>query len=177
MLTSSSFSSSESFNSNDDFPSSYSLDVFNNNEILFSPSEHTETLDRESVSSTFSFGFSWLFVTNMSSKPIKRLSLDWESVSPTLSLDSSSNMPSKPSKRFTKKMKCTSPADDKVEESFLKLTSVVSLHLENKTEDDDEIFAKAVACRLKKILELEKTKVKGQIMKILCNLWTKEYII
>jgi len=37
-------------------------------------------------------------------------------------------------KRFTKKIKCTSSAD-KLEESFFKLTSVVSSHLEKKSEN------------------------------------------
>ena len=67
---------------------------------------------------------------------------------------------------------------DKMEQSFLKLTSAVSTHLENKNPnvtlpdmtDEDDIFAKTVACQLKKILEPEKTKMKGQLMKILFDL-------
>lgn len=79
-------------------------------------------------------------------------------------------------KRFTKKIKCTSSAD-KLEESFFKLTSVVSSHLEKKSEnksfditDEDEIFAKAIACQLKKISEPQKSQLKGQLMKVLYNL-------
>ncbi|XP_019888561.1 uncharacterized protein LOC105277873 isoform X2 [Ooceraea biroi] len=92
------------------------------------------------------------------------------------SLDSSSpKLPQLP-KRLTKKTKGTS-SEDRMEESFLKLTSVVSSHLENKTPNilyditnEDDIFAKAVACQLKKIMEPVRSRMKGQIMKILYDL-------
>jgi len=35
------------------------------------------------------------------------------------------------------------------------------------TIDEDDIFAKTIACQLKKKTEPEKTKIKGQLMKIL----------
>jgi len=85
-----------------------------------------------------------------------------------------SNVP----KRFTKKIKHESSTDNKVEASFLRLSSVVSTHLESKNKnvispdvtDEDDIFAKLVTCQLKKILEPQKSTIKGQIMKILYDL-------
>lgn len=54
---------------------------------------------------------------------------------------------------------------------------MVSAHLEKKSEnksfditDEDEIFAKAIACQLKKISEPQKSQLKGQLMKVLYNL-------
>jgi len=161
-----SFSSSELFDSDDDFPSSYSPDALTSYKNEFSLlEEHSETFSKNQkpVSPT---------AHSRSSSNRKILSeLNRES------LDSSSDISSKLPKRLTKKIKGT-PSEEKMEQSLLKLTSVVSSHLENKPQnisynnvtDEDEIFAKAVACQLKKILEPEKSQLKGQIMKILYNL-------
>ncbi|XP_071555011.1 uncharacterized protein [Temnothorax nylanderi] len=91
--------------------------------------------------------------------------LDRKSVLPALSLDPSSSMLSDAPNRFTKKIKRTS-SPDKIEQSFLKLSSI-SL---SDTSDEDDIFAKAVACQLRKMSEPQKSQLKGQIMKILYNL-------
>lgn len=97
--------------------------------------------------------------------------------SPASSVASSSGISSNAPRRFTKKLKRAS-SPDKIEESFLKLTSVVSSHLESKPQnvmsfdvtDEDDIFAKSVACQLRKISEPKKSGIKGQIMKILYKL-------
>ncbi|XP_011335226.1 uncharacterized protein LOC105277873 isoform X1 [Ooceraea biroi] len=167
-LPSASYSSAtekiESFDSDDDFPLSHCPDVLGNYNTEFSLLEHSPTVlkNRKLVSP---------LAHSKSSCKRKILSeLNEES------LDSSSpKLPQLP-KRLTKKTKGTS-SEDRMEESFLKLTSVVSSHLENKTPNilyditnEDDIFAKAVACQLKKIMEPVRSRMKGQIMKILYDL-------
>ncbi|XP_024892941.1 uncharacterized protein LOC112468123 isoform X2 [Temnothorax curvispinosus] len=97
--------------------------------------------------------------------------------SAALSVHSSlSNIPTK----LAKKVKRKSTADDEIDDSLVKLTSAVTTYFEKKNQntipsevlqlDEEDIFGKTVACQLKKIAEPEKTKMKGQIMKILYNL-------
>jgi len=135
-------------------PVTYSKMVSPNNEIV-SPTQ----CDRNALSPVLS-----VYSSSSSSKIGK---------SATLSEDSSlSNIP----KKLAKKVKSKSAADDEMEDSFLKLTSAVTTHLERKNTipsevtDEDDVFGKTVACQLKKVAEPEKTKIKGQIMKILYGL-------
>lgn len=72
----------------------------------------------------------------------------------------------KVSNKFQRKIKQESPTNDKMEESFLKLASVVSTHLESKKSnelpsdftDEDDIFAKIIACQLKKFQNHKKVQ-------------------
>lgn len=80
--------------------------------------------------------------------------------------------------KVAKTVKRKSVADNDVEDSFIRLTSAVSTHLEKKNQniipsevaDEDDVFGKTVEYQLKKIAEPEKTKIKRQIMKILFDL-------
>lgn len=166
----SSFSSPESFDSDNDFllPDSPNALTICNSEI--SPLlKSCETLSKNKVISPSAH-------SRLSPNREIQSQLDRESVSPVSSAFSS-GISSNPPKKFTKKMK-RPPSPDKMEKSFLKLTSVVSSHLENKTQnvisfdvtDEDDIFAKAVACQLRKVSEPKKSEIKGQIMKILYDL-------
>lgn len=151
----------------------YSETLSKNKEI--SPAAHSRSSPNRKISSQFDQE------TVFSASQLDRESvfsasqLDRELV--LSSLDSSSSRMSLNSpKKLKKKIKCTSLAD-KLEESFFKLTSVVSSHLEKKYGnksfdiiDENEIFAKAIACQLKKILEPQKSQLKGQLMKILYDL-------
>ncbi|XP_032673111.1 uncharacterized protein LOC116845000 [Odontomachus brunneus] len=148
---------SSEFDSDDDFSSSHNpnpLSIACSNKKIFPPLEYLETSENKAISPA-------AYSTSLLNSKIS-YELDRELVSPTLSFDSSSGMSSNLPKRFKKNIKRTSSADKK-EESFLKLTSVVSSHLENKAPnvtffdamDEDDIFAKAVACQLKKNSELK----------------------
>ncbi|XP_024884730.1 uncharacterized protein LOC112462895 [Temnothorax curvispinosus] len=182
------FSSSEtSLDSNNEFSALRSPDELYNDKETVSLVEFSQTLKQKKV----------LPVTNL-----KIVSPNREIVSPTqcknrntlsssllvdspskiansaaLSVHSSlSNIPTK----LAKKVKRKSTADDKIDDSFVKLTSAVTTHFEKKNQntipsevlqlDEENIFGKTVACQLKKIAEPEKTKIKGQIMKMLYNL-------
>jgi len=95
--------------------------------------------------------------------------------SAALSVHSSlANIPTK----LAKKVKRKFTTNDEIEDCFVKLTSAVTTHFEKKNQntipsevlDEEDIFGKTVAYQLKKIAEPEKTKIKGQIIKILYNL-------
>jgi len=162
-----SFSSLElSLDSNDDFSPSHSPDILNSDDEISSPLE-TVLIKRKEVSPAI--------YSKTKSPNRKAVHLD-HNLSPALSSSSSvmSNLP----RRSTKKIKHESSTDNKIEESFLKLSSAVSTHLESKNKnvispdvtDKDDIFGKLVTCQLKKILEPQKSKIKGQITKILYEL-------
>jgi len=162
----SSFSFLELSFDSDDFSSSHSPDVLNSDDEISSPLE-TVLIKKKEGSPT---------IYSRTESPNRKTSLSVHldhNLSPALSSSSSvmSNLP----KRSIKKIKHESSTDNKVEESFLRLSSAVSTHLESKNKnvispdftDEDDIFGKLVTCQLKKILEPQKNKIKRQIMKIL----------
>ncbi|KAL0107395.1 hypothetical protein PUN28_008326 [Cardiocondyla obscurior] len=161
--------SSESYESDDDFLSS--MDTTITNDYDFSSSSQDLQTPPTFYKPNEATG---LARSEMSSVSDITSETDKKSISPALSIDSSAIVTSNVPKRFKRETKHTSSAD-KVEESFLKLTSVVSSHFENKTQnsisfdmtDEDDIFGKTVACQLRKISEPRKSEIKGQLMKIL----------
>ncbi|KAL0107400.1 hypothetical protein PUN28_008326 [Cardiocondyla obscurior] len=160
---------SESYESDDDFLSS--MDTTITNDYDFSSSSQDLQTPPTFYKPNEATG---LARSEMSSVSDITSETDKKSISPALSIDSSAIVTSNVPKRFKRETKHTSSAD-KVEESFLKLTSVVSSHFENKTQnsisfdmtDEDDIFGKTVACQLRKISEPRKSEIKGQLMKIL----------
>ncbi|XP_070525070.1 uncharacterized protein [Cardiocondyla obscurior] len=161
--------SSESYESDDDFLSS--MDTTITNDYDFSSSSQDLQTPPTFYKPNEATG---LARSEMSSVSDITSETDKKSISPALSIDSSAIVTFNVPKKFKKETKHTSSAD-KVEESFLKLTSVVSSHFENKTQnsisfdmtDEDDIFGKTVACQLRKISEPRKSEIKGQLMKIL----------
>ncbi|KAL0107397.1 hypothetical protein PUN28_008326 [Cardiocondyla obscurior] len=159
----------ESYESDDDFLSS--MDTTITNDYDFSSSSQDLQTPPTFYKPNEATG---LARSEMSSVSDITSETDKKSISPALSIDSSAIVTSNVPKRFKRETKHTSSAD-KVEESFLKLTSVVSSHFENKTQnsisfdmtDEDDIFGKTVACQLRKISEPRKSEIKGQLMKIL----------
>ncbi|KAL0107396.1 hypothetical protein PUN28_008326 [Cardiocondyla obscurior] len=160
---------SKSYESDDDFLSS--MDTTITNDYDFSSSSQDLQTPPTFYKPNEATG---LARSEMSSVSDITSETDKKSISPALSIDSSAIVTSNVPKRFKRETKHTSSAD-KVEESFLKLTSVVSSHFENKTQnsisfdmtDEDDIFGKTVACQLRKISEPRKSEIKGQLMKIL----------
>ncbi|XP_039305574.1 uncharacterized protein LOC120357860, partial [Solenopsis invicta] len=67
------------------------------------------------------------------------------------------------------KAKCTIMQEaDKVDKSFMNLSSVMSQHFSGKQKmDEDDVFGSTIAFQLRKIEEPRKTQLKGKIMKIL----------
>ncbi|XP_024892940.1 uncharacterized protein LOC112468123 isoform X1 [Temnothorax curvispinosus] len=188
ILTHLTFSSSEtSLDSNNEFSALRSPDELYSDKETVSSVEFSQTLkqkevlpvtnlkivspNREIVSPTQCKNRNTLSSSLLVDSPSKIAN------SAALSVHSSlSNIPTK----LAKKVKRKSTADDEIDDSLVKLTSAVTTYFEKKNQntipsevlqlDEEDIFGKTVACQLKKIAEPEKTKMKGQIMKILYNL-------
>lgn len=181
-----SFSSSETSLDSNEFPALHSSnELYSDNETVSSV-EFSHTLKQKGVSPVTNLKIvspNREIVSPTQCKKRNTLSSSLPVDSPSskiansaaLSAHSSlSNIPTK----LAKKVKLKSTAGDEMEDSFVKLTSAVSTHFEKKNQntissevlDEEDIFGKTVAFQLKKIAEPEKTKIKGQIMKILYNL-------